>query len=102
MKYSELDFKNGIVTFDLYQGYPEHLHFSGDILNQDMMTVDYGNFTIDLGWYETQYMIALIANNQEEWKPFYSVKTSNHEEIFNKFQEVINLSEKIYNLMVFS
>ena len=102
MKYSELDFKGGIVTFDSYKNYPEAEYFTDSTLSQDMLMINYGNYTIDLGWYGLKYMIAIINNNCEEWIPFYSIKVLSHEEVFDKLQEVINLAPKYYKLMVFS
>jgi len=102
MKYSELDFKGGIVTYDLYSMYPdESEHFSKGFLSQDLLVINYGKFTIDLGHYYTCYGISIIDNSEKEWKPFYTLKVIEHEKIFDSLQEVINNAEKLFNLKAY-
>lgn len=101
MKYSELDFNDGKITWDSYKNYPEESHFKKHMLDQDMLCIQYKDYTIDLGWYQTVYLIAIIDNNSLEWNPFYSIKVLNHDEVFDKLQEVINNAESLFNLKVF-
>lgn len=108
MKYSELDFKGGLPSWDIYRHYPEDQHFT-KVLTQDLLTIDYSKYTIYLGWYYDRYAINIVPlivkmgkRSFSDWNPFYTLLVFKHEEVFEKLQEVINNSEKYYNLKVFS
>lgn len=101
MKFSELNFKEGLPSFNIFKNYPDFQHFSSVTLQDEMLIISYDDYTIDLGFYAGVYNIIIVSAFDIEWKPFYSKEVYYAEDVFKTLQEVIDNAPRYFKLKSF-
>jgi len=87
-----IDFKRGNVT---YKDLPDNV--SNFYPKEDLLQVEYGNYTLDLGWYKSIFHLMIIKDSDWDF-PVYSKNFSDFTHIQKELIEAIDVADFLIDL----